>query len=84
MVAACGWSPENKPSKNPRAKELLDSIMSAIRSMRSSDGAMAWFQELQAHEYGTHQKLKNIAPSRWSSVVKVRGITASISQCPRR
>jgi len=72
MVSACGWTVDSKPSKNAEAKKLFDAIMAAIRSMKCSDGALTWFKELQQHLFDTRQKLKNIAPSRWSSVVKVR------------
>lgn len=71
VIAAFGISVDKKKSKNVQARAIFDKLTSMLGSMRSSDGALAWFKALQYEKAGSHLKLKTISPTRWCSVVEV-------------
>lgn len=75
LIDAFGISIDKSKSKHKAARTVFDEVTKVIGSMRSSQGATQWFETLQFSLLATNLKLKNVAPTRWSSAVTVSSYT---------
>jgi hypothetical protein len=72
LIDAFGISVDKSKSKNKAARVIFDTLTKVVGQVRSSLGATQWYETLQLSLLGTQLKLKNVSPTRWSSVTEVR------------
>ena len=78
LIWACGINLDKRKNVNQGARDVFDSLRAVLNSMNASAGALEWFQHAQLAYLNTSVKLKNVAPTRWSSVSEVRLCTSTL------